>query len=312
MENPLISIVMCTYNGEKYLRKQLDSIINQTYKPIELIIVDDCSSDETSVILEEYKASHDYIEFYINEKNLGFNKNFERGLSLTTGSYIAISDQDDIWYPEKLEQLYPHIGPNLLIFSNSELIDEKDNLLGRQLLGELALSLLSYRSVLIYNFVTGHTILMKRDLLQLALPFPHDGYYDWWLGFIALKAHKLTYLNKVLTKYRIHEESIIRQKIVTSANGNNSMAILNYRSTLIQLNYFLDYLKINNETVFIDRLVLIYTKKRNALKKILDLAFIYLNYNALFPMQKKRKLISSSRFKLVKTYLKEVYIAKCQ
>ena len=101
MQNKLVSIAMATYNGEKYLKEQLDSIYAQTYKDIEVIVCDDCSSDKTVEILDEYKEKYG-LKYYINEKNLGFKKNFEKAISLCSGDFIALADQDDIWIENKI------------------------------------------------------------------------------------------------------------------------------------------------------------------------------------------------------------------
>lgn len=100
---PLVSVVLCTYNGEKFLRPQIDSITAQTYPNLEIIIVDDVSSDSTSSILEEYRQKDSRVKFHINSANIGYNKNFEKAFSLATADYIAISDQDDIWESNKIE-----------------------------------------------------------------------------------------------------------------------------------------------------------------------------------------------------------------
>lgn len=96
-----VSIVMCTYNGEQFLREQLDSILAQTYPIHELIIQDDCSTDHTADIVREYARQYPFIRFHANISNLGFNRNFQDALSKAEGDYIAIADQDDIWYEEK-------------------------------------------------------------------------------------------------------------------------------------------------------------------------------------------------------------------
>src|SRR3990172_731979 len=105
MNSELVSIVMATYNGEKYLRQQLDSILEQTCQHFELIVVDDASTDETLSILNEYAASDDRIHVYPAEKNMGLVANFERGLKLAKGEFIALSDQDDIFRNDKIELL---------------------------------------------------------------------------------------------------------------------------------------------------------------------------------------------------------------
>jgi len=92
-----VSVVMATYNGEKYLREQLDSILGQTYAPFEIIIQDDGSTDGTVDIAKEYVQKYGFIKLYVNEHNLGFNQNFKSVAMKATGDYVAISDQDDIW-----------------------------------------------------------------------------------------------------------------------------------------------------------------------------------------------------------------------
>lgn len=106
----MISIAMATYNGEKYLREQLDSILVQTISDFELIICDDCSNDSTRKILSEYAKKDSRIKVIFNEQNLGFVKNFEKTISFCNGEYIAFSDQDDIWLPNHLEVLLSEIG----------------------------------------------------------------------------------------------------------------------------------------------------------------------------------------------------------
>ena len=96
-KNELISIAMTSYNGEKYIREQLDSILTQTYGNFELIICDDRSKDSTVEIIKDYCIKDSRIKLYVNEKNLGFKKNFEKAISLCKGEYIALSDQDDIY-----------------------------------------------------------------------------------------------------------------------------------------------------------------------------------------------------------------------
>ena len=98
-EDVMISIAMATFNGEKYLREQIDSILAQTHQNFELVICDDCSTDGTAGILREYETQDSRIRVYVNERNIGFKKKFERAISLCKGEYIALSDQDDVWRP---------------------------------------------------------------------------------------------------------------------------------------------------------------------------------------------------------------------
>src|SRR4051812_38033424 len=104
MKLPLISIALCTYNGERFVESQLLSLIKQTYLNLEIIIVDDCSTDNTLNIIAGYAAKDNRIKYWKNDLNLGFNQNFQKALSLTSGEFIAISDQDDIWHETKIEE----------------------------------------------------------------------------------------------------------------------------------------------------------------------------------------------------------------
>ena len=209
--SPLVSVAMATYNGERYLREQLDSVFNQTYKNIEVIITDDSSSDGTSEILEEYNRKYD-LNYTINQKQLGFVRNFEKALSLCRGEYIALADQDDIWLPEKIEHLINEIGEYSLIFSDAILIDTYGNNISESLKKistyiadtETLFLLLFYR-----KYVYGCTMFFKKELLEKALPIPDNiGHHDWWLPIVAAKNGGIKYLDQKLMFYRQHKNNV--------------------------------------------------------------------------------------------------------
>lgn len=208
----LVSVAMCTYNGEAYLGKQIQSILEQTHSNIELIIVDDKSSDRTVEILQSFESKDKRIKFFNNQDNLGFNKNFEKAIRLCSGDFIAISDQDDIWLPNKVERLLASIGNNLMVYANSDKIDENDSLLGSSIIDTRrnAKKYNNYKNILINNFVTGHNVLFKSQAIDLLVPFPEKGFYDWWMGFVMLYENKLAYCDEILTHYRIHSQSVIK------------------------------------------------------------------------------------------------------
>ncbi len=202
-KQPLVSIAMATYNGEKYLQEQLDSIYNQTYKNIEVIVTDDCSTDGTVEILERYAASHG-LKYYVNEWNLGFVKNFERALSHCHGEYIALADQDDIWLSEKLETLMDKIGSNMMIHSDCAVIDGEGKIISPAWKRENGY-MIHTNNLLFKNVVTGCTVLLHKTLLRKALPFPEGlTYHDWWLALCAAEGNKLVYTRDCLTYYREH------------------------------------------------------------------------------------------------------------
>ena len=109
-ELPLVSVVMATYNGERFIGAQLNSILEQTYPNLEVIIVDDGSTDGTANLLKQYAERFNNIRLFFNEQNIGYVRNFEKGMLLAAGEFLALSDQDDIWDKQKLSLLMQEIG----------------------------------------------------------------------------------------------------------------------------------------------------------------------------------------------------------
>lgn len=206
MQNNLVSIAMATYNGEKYLREQLDSIYAQTYKIIEVIVCDDCSNDNTVEILKEYSDKFG-LKYFINEKNLGYVKNFEKAISLCSGEYIALSDQDDIWLPEKIQVLVENIGDKSVIHSDAYLINESGTVFSNSYT-EFSKKMINPNSeidMILNGSVTGCTSMFKKSFINKILPF-HDKLYvhDKFIGFSAFFENTLVYIDRPLIKYRQH------------------------------------------------------------------------------------------------------------
>ena len=207
-ELPIISIALCTYNGEKYLEEQLDSLVNQTYPNIEIIAVDDCSHDSTLSILKAYSAKHKNLSIYTNTTNLGYSKNFEKSVSLCKGEYISISDQDDIWNLDKLSVLYEHIGDNLLIYAKSKIINSQGEQTGQSSMDKSVPYFGNDPRVnILINFIWGHFVMFKKELIPLTFPLPEKVSYDWFLGVVALNYGRIKYLDRALVHHRRHEES---------------------------------------------------------------------------------------------------------
>jgi len=209
-EQPLVSVSLCVYNGEKYLELQLDSILNQDYKNIEVIAVNDCSTDNSQAILESYVERHSNLRVFNNEANLGYVKNFERAISLCEGKYIALSDQDDIWLPQKISKQVAAIGNAMLIYHDSEFINEDGNSLNKKLSD--ILNLYEGNSPLPFvfmNCVSGHSVMFNRDLIQYALPLNPLFFHDWWLAFVAANVGSIKVIREPLVKYRQHTTNTI-------------------------------------------------------------------------------------------------------
>ena len=200
--NALVSIAIATYNGEKYIKKQLDSILNQSYSNLEIIICDDCSTDNTVKIIKSYNDKR--IALLQNATNLGYVKNFEKAIGLCSGDFIALADQDDIWEKEKINVLLENIGDYSLIHSDCSLIDETDKILADSWKGEI-FSHNNYNDFLYSNVVTGCSSMFSKKMLNNILPFPDGlGYHDWYLAILAAKEHKIKYIHKTLIQYRQH------------------------------------------------------------------------------------------------------------
>jgi glycosyltransferase involved in cell wall biosynthesis len=133
INDPLVSIALCTYNGEKYLSAQLDTLIAQTYINFEIVAVDDCSTDNSFQILEEYSKKYPCIRISRNQHNLGYVKNFEATLKLCKGSLIALCDQDDLWDKTKIELQVNAIDCNVLVYHDSEFINETGETMNKKM-----------------------------------------------------------------------------------------------------------------------------------------------------------------------------------
>ena len=206
---PLVSVVLATYNGERFLKTQLDSIVCQTYPNLEVIVVDDRSTDNTLAILQQYAARFPHVRITVNETNLGYIRNFEKGMLMAAGELIALSDQDDIWHPDKLKILVAARDDNDVVFGDSRLIDDNDQPLGINFSAIRALrSFDSPLSFLIGNTVSGHNMLVTKALVQRSLPFPLHIPHDHWLCFVATFNKSVRYVPQLLVDYRQHANNV--------------------------------------------------------------------------------------------------------
>lgn len=209
-----IDILMATYNGEKYLEEQLDSILNQTYKNIKIIISDDCSKDRTREILKKYEED-ERVEVHYQKENQGYIKNFEYLVKQVKSPLFMLSDQDDVWQPEKIEKTYEKLKEEDadLVFGDLEVVDENLNTIHSSFGDFMLLNrrikkyINSYKVNYLYNSVTGCTTLCKKEMISKMLPFPNNSEYvphDHWMGIMAGVNGKLAYVPETYIKYRQH------------------------------------------------------------------------------------------------------------
>ena len=213
-----VSVVVCTYNGEKYLREQLQSILDQTRPPDEIIISDDGSNDSTLEIIEEFASSSGGPQPPVwrvetRRTPLGVSGNFASALAKARGEFIALADQDDVWEPERLEKGLAHFHDGvLLVHSDATLIDASGRATGT-LMSALRLTsrekqnLLSGRALdalLRRNVVTGATTMIRSSLLEQALPIPEGWVHDEWLALVAAAQGGVVFQEGPLIRYRQH------------------------------------------------------------------------------------------------------------
>ena len=200
-----VSVVMCTYNGEKYLKEQLDSILGQTYPIEEILIQDDCSSDSTIDIIKRYQETYPIIKLHINQSNMGVNHNFFSVMNKAVGDYIAISDQDDVWELNKIEKQINTIGDKLLCFSRSRLFNSEDGSIIKEEQKAPKHSLVRF---VFLNMISGHLMLIDSKILKL-MPFRDDlRLYDYYLGLTAATYNSIAFCNEVLCNHRIHTSNV--------------------------------------------------------------------------------------------------------
>lgn len=210
----MISIALATYNGSRFLREQLDSILSQSLTDFEVVVCDDCSTDDTVKILHEYAVKDARLNIHENITNLGFKKNFEHILSLCKGEFIAFCDQDDIWKPNHLEILYNNVENNDCIGANSLIIDENGISQNKTLLEYWPIHRMPksnaelFQHELYSNIIQGTASLIRSSLVKKALPIPESiKYHDYWLALVAGCNNKCLYIQDVVLKYRRHSNN---------------------------------------------------------------------------------------------------------
>jgi len=202
---PTISILLPTYNGARYLPEQLNSILQQTWRDFELLVVDDGSTDSSEAILAEYAERDERVRLVPSEGNRGQKARLAELLGLARGEWIAIADQDDIWALDKTQRLVRSAGTTSLAFGRSELIDELGERLNRSLLDVLNATRRrgDRLSLLFRPQVSGHAMIVRREVLTADL-FDSEAPFDWLASLMAEFSQGLVYDDKAVVFHRMH------------------------------------------------------------------------------------------------------------
>ncbi len=200
-----ISVVVCTYNGERFLRQQLDSLLAQTYPPCEIRIHDDGSTDATVDIVRDYARRDSRVKWHVNRPGLGFNLNFSQAFMQAEGDYVASCDQDDVWHPDKLRHMVEALERHCLAFHNSALfVDDVARPVG---LKNPHHPVTNEFYLLLKPYVPGHECVFRRELLRpyadiLAVE-PHISYATL-ICLTAATVGSIAYVDEPLVSWRRH------------------------------------------------------------------------------------------------------------
>jgi glycosyltransferase involved in cell wall biosynthesis len=207
---------MTTYNGQRFLKQQLDSILAQSRPVDELVVCDDGSTDDTVDILNEFASGAPFpVKTFVNEQNLGSTKNFEKAISLCGGDTVILCDQDDVWLPDKvkiLENIFltnPNCG---MAFTDAVIVDEMNRPLGKlwenygfdKKRQESVKEGKGFKSFVRGNVVTGATAAVTKSFFEETAPFPEKVIHDYWMAAVAVLKGKLFFNDAITINYRKH------------------------------------------------------------------------------------------------------------
>lgn len=232
----LISILVTSYNYDKYIKNAIDSIKNQTFEDWELIIVDDASEDRSVEIITKATDSYGRVRTIVNDQNMGLEATLEKAFKYASGKWIAILESDDEWTPDYLEEKIKVILKNpdaAVIFNDVETIGNVDKMAGLLYANRKFLRSKKYPRNMFWDMnlknriVTFSSVMIRRDLLEkVNWNTPSDRLLDWWLYIQIAYKNKFYYIDKKLTKWRIHSDSYINQKSSANCIMTNVLAMI--------------------------------------------------------------------------------------
>jgi len=244
-----IDILLATYNGEKYLAEQLDSLFSQTNQNFNVLIRDDSSNDKTLDIIKEYQNKYQSRIKFIedNSENLGSSKSFMKLLEYSDSEYIMFCDQDDIWLPDKIETSFKKIknlennytdNTPLLVFTDLKVVDKNLQILKnsfwnyQKLIPELSKD---WKKLLAQNVVTGCTMIINKKAKDVCLPFELPMMiHDQWIAVNIAKYGKVDYLNEQTILYRQHDSNVA---------GAHSFGFKYLKNKVLDIKTILEYQK---------------------------------------------------------------------
>ena len=208
----MISVCIATYNGERYIKEQIVSILSQIKKSDEIIISDDGSTDNTLKVIQSIGAPN--IKLYHNVKEHGYTPNFENALKLAKGDYVFLANQDDIWAPEKVSVMMSYLQRYDMVISDADIINAEGQKISDSYFKERGSKAGFWNNLVRFSFL-GCSMAFRKEILKRALPFPPNHTlctHDNWLGIVAMSYYRTIVINDKLFHYRRHTTN-------TSAGG---------------------------------------------------------------------------------------------
>lgn len=246
----VVTIVMTTYNGEKYVGEQIDSILSSTYKDIMLQVYDDVSTDSTMDILKKYADTYpDIIHVYQNKTNLGVTRNFLNAISRTTSDYIMLCDQDDVWMPNKIpdtlsrvRHMEAQIGQNIpiAVFTDAVITDGDMKILQDSFFrsGKLNPCKTDLPHLLMENKLIGCTVMINSPLRKIIQSYslPRQArFHDWWIALIAVSFGRIGFIAEPTMYYRQHGKNVVGNQSFLSYFKNRILSLKKQKEALLAI-----------------------------------------------------------------------------
>lgn len=218
-----VSVVITSYNYDRYIKDAIESVLSQTYSDFELVIIDDCSADNSVNIINQFEDER--IKFIQNEQNLGLKSSMQKAISCCSGEWIAFLESDDLWLPNTLEkrlacaEKYSQVG---IIFNDVLEFGDENWLLAvknnfervRKILSKKTFPKNIFYDINVHNLIlTFSSVMIKRELFEnISFETPIDALLDWWLYIHIAYNTEAYYIKDKLTKWRQHKQSYIMRK----------------------------------------------------------------------------------------------------
>jgi glycosyltransferase involved in cell wall biosynthesis len=213
----LVSVIMASYNHERYITEAIESVLNQTYPELELIIIDDCSKDNSKEVIQSFQKRDDRVKPFFHKDNLGIARTANNAIDAATGKYLSFIGSDDVWVPTKLEVQLKVLEGNedAVVWSEGDIINADGALTGQKFTdfnarGGKPTSGRIYRDIINENYVFGQSLLFKKAYTN-NLRFNPDLKYlsDYQFVVDLAYQHDFLFIPKSLAKYRIHGQNTI-------------------------------------------------------------------------------------------------------